>query len=111
MAGGRLEDRLRTGYDGLDADAHQLAWGRRCRRRARDLRAGVDDTNNCVHFPNVVCLEPVFKRRVEGFRRRLLNDDRLRRRKLDLDDGGLGDPKLWRGNKGERVAAFWLRWR
>ena len=62
----------------------------------RDLRAGVDDTHNRVYFRNVVRLEPILKRRVEGFWRRLLDDDWLRRRKLNLDDGGLGNWKLWR---------------
>ena len=61
------------------------------------MRAGVDNADNRVHFRDVFCLEIVFKGGVQGFWRRLLDVDRLRLRKLDLDDGGdLGNRKLWR---------------
>ena len=55
------------------------------------MRAGVDNANHGVDFRYIVCLYPILKGRVERVRRHLLDDDRLRSRQVNLDNGSLGD--------------------
>ena len=102
---GRLKDWLDAGYDSLYADPDKGTGGCRCRtrarRRSRDLRAGIDDVDYGVHFRNVLRLKPVFECGVEASWGRLLDNDRLWRRKLDLGNwGNLGDWRLWRQDEG-----------
>ena len=65
------------------------------------MRAGVNHADDHAHFRNVIRLEPIFKGRIEAFRGRLLDNHRLRRRKLDVGNGGdLGHWRLWRRDEG-----------
>ena len=74
------------------------------------MRARVDDADNLVNLWDVLCLDPILKCGIEAARGRLLDNHRLRRRKLDLDNGGdLGNRGLWRQDERKRVAAFRLR--
>ena len=75
------------------------------------MRTLVDDADDRVDFRDVLRLNPILECGPEAARGRLLDDDRLRRQKLDLGNwGNLGNWKLWRRDEGERVAAFRVRW-
>ena len=74
------------------------------------MRAGADNVDDGVHFRNVLRLDPVFECGVEAAVGRLLDDDRLLRRKLDLGNwGDLGNWRLRRRDKGEGVTLLWVR--
>ena len=74
------------------------------------MRTRVNDADNRVDFRDVLRLNPILECGPEAARGRLLDDDRLRRRKLDLGDGGnLGDWRLRRRDESEGVSSFWMR--